>query len=341
MMNAKRLILASAILFGMEATSTAYATPLTGQEVLTQFNLVTIGNDTSYSHVDGRSYVGGNVIGSGAVFAMHPGSIAASNYAGLTVAGSANGLHVDSNGAVILGSLTNSIINSGTAAVLGSAANDSFNGAAYIAGAAANNNYNGGHLSSAPSTVAAATSTNFAGVLSGLSNNLKQLSATGSSLSSNGYGRETFNAVANTQGLAVFNLNSATASQVFSSSEFEFNLGSASTVVINVDASSLNFSTNFLNGSAQQIAGKVIWNFYDATSLTIGNQFGGAILAPNAILTNYNNIEGSVLVDKLTQYGEIHAATFTGNVSSAVPEPAEWALMMFAFPLLLLRKQVA
>lgn len=311
----------------------AVATPLTAQQILTQFNLVTLGNATSSSHVDGRSFIGGTLTGGD--FAQHPGDIAASSYAGLTVMQSAANVHVNSNGAVVLGNLSNSAVqNGGVAAVLGNASGSNFNVAAYVAGSSSGNNFNGGHLNSAPATVAAASSTNFGSVLSGLSGSLSHLASTGSSVSLNG-NRATFNAIANAQGLAVFDLT-AIDTQVFSKGEFAFNLNGATTVVFNVDATSLNFSSNFLGGSAQALGANAIWNFYDATALTINNQFGGTVLAPLANLTNGNNIEGAVLVDTLTQRGEIHANRFTGSVVSvsAVPEPETYALMLGGLALL-------
>jgi choice-of-anchor A domain-containing protein len=127
--------LALALIAGSLSGVASASTGLTAQQILEQFNLVTLGNVTSSSHVDGRSYIGGTLTGSGAVFAMHPQDIAPSTYAGLTVAGSASGLQVTSNGAVIGGDLSNySTINSGTAYVGGSATSATFNGAAYVKG---------------------------------------------------------------------------------------------------------------------------------------------------------------------------------------------------------------
>lgn len=309
------------------AAAAAAAAPLNEQQILQQFNLVTLGNVTSYSHVDGRSYVGGSLTGYGAVFAMHPSEIAPSTYAGLTVAGSASGLQVTDYGAAIGGSLSNSTVNKGTSYVGGSASGSNFNGAAYVAGATSGVNFNGGKLSSVPSTATAATSTNFSTTLKSLSSSLASLKSTGSTVAFNG-GKATFNAVADANGLAVFDLSASNLdAQVFAKGEFEFNLGSAKTVIINVDELSVTSNANFLGGSAQKIANNVIWNFYNATDITLNSQFGGSILATSANLTNYNNIEGAVLVNTLTQRGEIHANQFAGNVS-AVPEPESYALML-------------
>lgn len=310
-------------LLTLAAAHAGAAAPLTAQEVLTQFNLVTLGNAVSASHVDGRSFIGGSALGG--EYAGHPNDIKASSYAGLTVKGSAENIKVNSNGAVIEGSLKFSTVNGGTTAVLDGANGNNFNGPAYIVGPKSNNNYNGGQLSQAPASVAAANGTDFGAVIGGLSTSLSQLASTGSTVTLNG-NKATFSAVANSQGLAVFNLTSIDA-QVFAKGEFDFQWNGASTVIFNVDEASLTFASNFLGGSAATAGTKAIWNFYNATDLTINNQFGGVLLAPLAKLTNNQNIEGTVLVKQLDQRGEIHIANFAGNIS-AVPEPQTYALLL-------------
>jgi choice-of-anchor A domain-containing protein len=319
--------------------ATAHAgTALTAGEVLNQFNLVTLGDATIYSHVDGRSYIGGDLTGNGAVFAMHPSDMPSSSFSGLTVDGSASGLSVTAGGATILGDLSNSNINSGATVVTGNASNTNFNGSggSYVYGTKSGVNANSGTMSStaAANQVNTAQSTNFSSVLTGVSNGLQALSSTGSYWSVSG-NRVTFTAVANSNGLAVFDLTGVD-DTLLNYGEFDFNLGSASTVVFNSDVSSANIHANFLNGSAAAIGSKTIWNFYNASSLTFGTQFGGSVLATQASMTNYNNIEGGVFVNRIDQRGEIHLQPFKGDVSSAlpsspvssVPEPSSWALML-------------
>lgn len=65
----------------------------------------------------------------------------------------------------------------------------------------------------------------------------------------------------------------------------------------------------------------IIWNFYNATTISIqnANLILGSILAPNADLTNnaLGNITGQVVVKTLTkpQAGELHIAKFNANVT--------------------------
>lgn len=320
---------------GAAAAATA---PLTATQTLQQFNLVTLGDASIQSHVDGRAWVAGRLQGSGAVFAMHPADMPASSYAGLTVLGdSASGLSVSSGGLTVLGNLDNATVNNGPAVVQGNASNSSFNGSggSYVQGTKSGVNTNSGTLGAAAAQAAleVATSTDFASVLNGLSDDLSALASTGSHWDVSG-NRVTFHAVADANGLAVFDLT-AVDDTLLSLSEFMFDFGSASTVVMNADLSSATVNANFLTmagstGSiASQIGGKTIWNFYNATNLTLNTQFSGAVLATSALLTHGNNIEGGVYVQRIQQNGEIHLQPFSGivPVASAVPEPSALALM--------------
>lgn len=308
----------------------AATTPLTGAEALSQFNLITLGNVNSNSHVDGRAWIGGSV--NGGDYVQHVGSTPGSDYAGLTVMGSANNVHVNGLGSYIGGSLTNSIVNSGSSYIGGAVGNSNLNGASYVAGGSSGTNFNGPRLSTPSaliqSNASAAASTNFGNTLSTLSNTLK--GAVANSTVSVVGNKATFNAVANSKGVAVFDLSNATSASVFSAGEFSFAANGASTIIINSSVSSAVIGANFLGGQAQSLGKSIVWNFYNATSLTINNQFGGSILATRASLTNNQNIEGGVFVNSLTQNGELHLQAFTGNLASVapVPEPEEYLLMV-------------
>jgi len=303
------------------------AGPLTAAQTLNQLNVVALNTINSNSHVDGRTWAGGAVFGGD--YGQHPGDAPASAYAGLTAATAAS-VHVNGMGAYVAGSLANSIVNAGSTVVMGSAASNNFNGpAAYVAGASASNNFNGGgrvySLTGDMQAMAdAASSTNFANVLGGLSQSLKTAGDTGGSVDISG-NKVTFNAVAGSDGVAVFDLT-AIDETVFAKGEFEFNLNGASTMVFNTDVSSASIAANFLGGSAQAIGGKTIWNFYNASTLNINNQFGGSILALGATLTNWNNIEGGVFVEDLVQRGEIHLQPFEGVIP--VPEPEAYGMLL-------------
>jgi len=306
----------------------AHAAPLTNTQILNQFNEVVLGNATSTSDIDGRAWVGGSLTGGG--YVGHSGQTPASSYAGVTVGGSASGITVNADGDVIGGSLSNSNINGGSSVILGAVSNSNLNGPAYVAGSASGTNFNGGHSAltgTLASTEAAATSTNFGQQLGALSTSLSKMASTGSTVTIDKNGLATFNAVVNKSGVAVFDLTSIDTTLFSTAKEFTFNLNGASTVIMNSNDTSASINANFLGGSAQTVGSKIIWNFYDATTLNIGAQFGGDVLATKATLTNSGNIEGGVFVDNLTQKAEIHLQPFSGSVSS-VPEPETYAMLM-------------
>lgn len=318
---------------------------LTGQQVLEQFNLVALHGGTSSTHVHGRGWIGGNFVGSSGAEFANDSPIPVSNYAALTVMGSASNVSVNNNGSaavgvVTSGNLSGATVNNGGGVVQGTSNSVSFNGSsggAYVAGTATATNFNSGKVTSLSgstklqSALDAATSTNMSAVLTGLSSQLAALTAT-SSVSMQGT-KAVFTAVADANGRAVFNLNGSFGAQVLGATEFEFNLGSATTFIFNSDLSNVVIGANFLGGSASgKLANAAVWNFNQATSVTINSNFGGSILATQASFKNLADIEGSVIVDTLNSSGaQIHLYSFTGNVTvNKVPEPASLALVAVA-----------
>ncbi|NHZ82571.1 choice-of-anchor A family protein [Massilia sp. CCM 8695] len=331
-MIARRLRLAATALAAAVFCAPALATPLTAQQILYGFNAVVLADVNSQSHVDGRTWIGGSATGGD--YAQHVNDMPASKYAGLTVMGNAREVKVNAGGAVIGGKLSGATINAGSGVIYGDVHNSKLNGAAWVGGSLSASNTNGGRVLALDSTMQAnadaSNSTDFAATLGALSASLGKMSGTGSSVTFNGYGKATFNAVANASGVAVFNLIDA---GVFKASEFEFNLGDATTVILNASGESATIGANFLGGSAQSLGSKLIWNFQHATSITTNAQFGGAILAPSARLTNNQNIEGGVFVKSLDQRGELHLQAFDGHLDPGpgpvpVPEPTSGALLL-------------
>ena len=342
-------------------TGTACAAPLTANQMLQQFNVVVSGDLTSTSHVDGRTYVGGNV--SGGDYVQHVNDTPASAYAGLTVGGSfSGGAHVNGLGLVAGGDANGINVNSGASYVGGSANGSSFGGAAWINGTASNVNFNGaGHASSyintnnnnplaAPtgamnSALAASTSTNFGAVMNGLSSQLSALHATaGTSVSYSNNDSNVLLSGTAVNGVLVFDLTQED-SKIFSSkvTDISFNLHGAGTVIFNTDDSSLSLNANF--NQAQALGSQLIWNFagHD-TAVTVGRTFGGQVLVADGSFSNVGgaNVEGGVFAKMLHQYGEIHLQSFTGTVPSApVPEPETYAMLLAGLGLmgLMLRRK--
>ncbi|MBE9229877.1 choice-of-anchor A family protein [Phormidium sp. LEGE 05292] len=166
--------------------------------------------------------------------------------------------------------------------------------------------------------------------LKDLSSHLAGLTPTGSTTVQSWGG---INLLGNSSSLNIFNLSGTALSKT---NYFELNANNSSTVVVNVsgkDVSMKNFGFNLMNTSKQ----KVIYNFYEATSLDIsGIGIEGSILAPLAAV-NFNNgqINGNLIAGSLTGTGESHNYLFNGtlpdmpskentniNPVKSVPEPS-------------------
>jgi choice-of-anchor A domain-containing protein len=139
------------------------------------------------------------------------------------------------------------------------------------------------------------------------------------------------NAVPGANGIAVIDLTAAQL-QSWGSYGYSINMNGATSLIINVDGSSVNFSANAQNATA--IANDVIWNFYDATSVNLSTQIGGTVLATGANVTNGNQIDGDLIANSWTGNGELHEWAFTGALPGttttdpvATPEPASIAVL--------------
>jgi choice-of-anchor A domain-containing protein len=136
----------------------------------------------------------------------------------------------------------------------------------------------------------------------------------------------TFNAVpTGSLNLAVFNLPAGFFA-ANSIQQIDINLNGASGVLINVPGTSINFSSNgnFVQSfNTDNVRRRVLWNFYEATTINLqGKAFQGAILAPFAALTNQGVISGSVAVASINQQSEIHLPGF----QAVIPSPGIGAM---------------
>jgi choice-of-anchor A domain-containing protein len=145
-----------------------------------------------------------------------------------------------------------------------------------------------------------------------------------------------FNAAPNSpDGIAVFHIDASLFSSNTSQS-YQLNTAAGdSTYIINVSGTSVNFNKgNFLSGF--NLGGKgnpnVLFNFYEATTITAQQNFYGAILAPKATVTSLNTQEGSLFVKNLTISAEVHLPQFTGSPVTVVPEPSSLHLAAFGLP---------
>jgi choice-of-anchor A domain-containing protein len=136
--------------------------------------------------------------------------------------------------------------------------------------------------------------------------------------------------------LAVFNIS---AQQMFNSGYqgFTLNPGSGtSEVIINLDAASSSGSVNWSTGSffsqfnTPYWDSRVLLNFYNATDVTLSGLIGGYVVAPNATVTEDNNIDGGVMAQNLIVDSEVDLPSDNGTSAwdgdlPSVPEASTWA----------------
>ena len=160
-----------------------------------------------------------------------------------------------------------------------------------------------------------------------LSTQLKGLTA--NSTVSYSAGTYTFNATPNAAGQAIFNISSSVLTA--GNENLSFNANGATTIIVNVTCGGANCSitlpssTDDLNPTTY--AAETIWNFYNATTLNFGSEFGGTVLAPDAAVANSSPIDGDLIANSFTGNGELRSYPFTGNLTFAVPEPAGLGLL--------------
>ena len=344
----RKFLLPVAALGALASASPALADANVGLQVMREYNLVVLGDLTSSSEVEGRTFVGGNLSGGSSNYYIKGNKAPASTAPGLTVVGSVSGgtkqLN-NSSGALIGGSMSSGLNLNGSnqTVTIGGAAsniNGSSGSTVKIGGAAGGNmNSNGGTIQSnlgLPGFSAGlqVQATDYALGVKDLSAYLAGLTPT-EQVSFPLQNRIQFAPSTSNGALAVFDL--ADTSIFNSVGEIQFLTKGFDTIVVNVGGTDAKIAKNFIGANAG-LGQKVIWNFYEAQTIDFGsNSFYGSVLAPYAAGKIGNFIEGSAVFGSLQQNGEIHLSGFGGNLqvpSSAVPEPATWAMMILGFGLI-------
>ena len=331
----------------------ANAGPVDATSLLNQYNLITSGDVTSTSEVEGNALMGGNV--NGGMYNMHqtsndvvPALTVGGNVTGnvitkgkgLNVGGNiAGNVTMNDGGDAFVGSVSGSLQNNangnGSSSVIGNisgSVNTNGGNTTYGGSLTGSANANGGGtLSNQPVTAPfnpGTEASNAMTVLSDFSNQLSGLDAnSGYTINS---GKVTFNAVGNDSGLAIFNITDAK-SFFDGAFEFDFSMTNTQSILFNVfggDNTVFDIKANFLASAATIYGSMFLWNFVDATVLNLASQFGGSILALNADVTNNNNIEGTLVAKSLTQYGEIHSQPSNFVPPTEVPVPAALPLLL-------------
>lgn len=286
---------------------------IAGTDVLRTWNLVVLGDLTSSSEVEGRTFVGGNLNGNSSNYQIQPIAASATGTPGLTVVGDVNGgaKNLNNGSGAIVGGNVNSGLNLNGAAqtvrVGGSISNTNVNNNTVTAGLSASDPSFSQNLTQQSSLIQTS--------MTGLSTTMSQ-QAVNSQLTISG-NRGTFNAQPDANGVAVFNISSADLDRI---GEIQFNLNGADTAIVNVSGTSISLNDNFLGGT-QNLGEHVIWNFPDAKDLSLTTAWGGSVLAPGAAATTGNYIQGSAVFGSLVQNGEMHVGTYTGSYNPAPSDP--------------------
>ncbi|MCU7373282.1 choice-of-anchor A family protein [Paucibacter sp. O1-1] len=104
------------------------------------------------------------------------------------------------------------------------------------------------------------------------------------------------------------------------------NVAADSWVVINVrNAGDVSFTGAFL-GLFDDLRGRVLFNFENASNIAVNTFIEGSILAPNANFLGQGHVEGTVIGQSVSQAFEIGHEPFIPT--SPVPEPESYALML-------------
>ena len=292
----------------LAAPAWAQSQPL-GLDAMSDYNLIVLGDLTSSSEVEGRTFVGGNLGGNSSNYEISSSVPAlTSSVPGLTVVGNVTGgtKNLDNGSGAIVGGNVSSGFNLNGAAqtvdVGGTISNTNVNQNTVVSGLAASNPAFAQSLTQYGSAIGTS--------MTGLSYQLSVLPGTASVVTMNG-STGVFSVPPNATTPTVFNL---TASQLSSMSAIQFNTDGSNLVVVNVTGASVALSQNFLGGT-NNLGQSVIWNFPNATSLSLTTAWGGSVLAPLAAATTSNYIQGSGVFGSLTQNGEMHIGTLGGSYS--------------------------
>ena len=304
-MNNKKLFVALTLAgtCGLGAQATQIGT------LLSEWNVVTSGNLTGVTDVQGNVYVGGNyTVANSTDIGTSDSNVMPAGNVSLAVAGNfstGNPSHVNAGNAVVGGTVTGTInMNSGGTLTHGNPA----------------------ALPSSP--VAAITSASLY---------WSTLGANSSFSTANNQINFVCN---NNQNVAVFNL---TASQLFAQNQSLSLTAAAITknIIINVSGISVaEFNSENFLGAFTSWGSKVVFNFYQATTVSLpGSSLYGYIVAPGAAVTANSPIVGGVMASTLSTSSEVELSgtpcysdlpdvpTTTPNVP-AVPDASATALLL-------------
>lgn len=298
---------------------------------LSSYSVITSGDFSTNSDVEGRTMVGGNLTGSNsATYGIRLQGQVSPSEPTLRVKGNisaGNPINLNAGSLELGGSANGRIVN--------------YNG--------------GGSLVSNPTA-------DYSAVI----NQLTDASASIATMSANSNafvpgvqpGPFVFNACPDSSGVAVLLIDG---SNLFGNSnvqQIDLNVNGATDILINVAGISINWQFGNMVGAftGTDIRSSVVWNFFEATSINFGSHnMMGQVLAPKASVTTQANIDGSIFAKSLTTYSEVHLPGYGGDFQNSptsaenglngapasVPEPSTAWLGAVGVLILLKRRRVS
>ncbi|MCE0494836.1 collagen-binding domain-containing protein [Vibrio salinus] len=268
-------------------------------KLIRNYNLIVFDNLNSTSEVEGKTFVGGNLGGSASNYGTKLSTKNKSENA-LTIGGNLKAgttVNINNGQNVLVGGHTNGTVN--------------LNGGGSLINATSGHNF-----SQEQSEL-----TSFSAYLSSLNSN-STLTAPFVCCSIASFDIGSINS-----DIAVFNISNSDFFGNKNIQQYDVNLNeeSPAAIIINVSGTEINDSTFYANAVGEILSNalreKIIWNFYEAKTINLTKLLNGSLLAPYAHLTNWTPIEGSVVVNRFTQHGEVHLHSFEGHFPTKVPEP--------------------
>lgn len=286
----------AAVLFGtLAAAGPAQAAGVSARDLLQGFNNIVLNDLTTNVETEGTLYVGGDYNGNGSTV----------NPRGLANVDLGNGIV----GSLIVGGDINASavnLNGGHAVIGGSDPGDL--------------GLNGGSTKS--EGVAGIPVAEITSAFQSFSAELAGFAPTGGIANTSDQNNISFQSVANSSNVAVFDINGS----VLKTGTFHgITADPGVTTVINVGGADVTIGVN-----ANLTQSSVIFNFYEATTLTINSTFNYSVLAPFANVTlRGGGLNGTLVSFNLNQDAEVRPPLYNGNIPlSQVPVPAATLLLL-------------
>jgi choice-of-anchor A domain-containing protein len=150
-------------------------------------------------------------------------------------------------------------------------------------------------------------------------------------------------------GVNIFEISTADWSALSNYATLLLNIPEGAVAILNIGGTALSMPLNSVvvngvYGTSINAASRILYNFYEATSLTLTNSAFGSILAAGADVTGTTGmLDGQLIANSLSTTGyQINDFAFVDKglidknfgetrEAGAVPEPATWAMMLVGF----------